>query len=241
MPRTPLVIAHRGARGLVPFENTLHAFERAVELGADMVEFDVHQTADGQLAIFHDDRLPDGRAVADLPLADLQAWALTQGFALPELGATIDALAGRIGLDVEIKGVGYEAAVLEALVTRLPYDAFVVKSFHDRSVLQLKLLDPRARAGLLLGDDDPANPLQTRRSELFPRARLRACRADFVAPYHQLVRLGYTWRMARLGMPVYTWTVNDPVDMQRLLRLGVDALITDRPDVALALLGRRRA
>lgn len=236
MSSRPLVIAHRGARGLVPFENTLHAFERAVELGADMVEFDVRQTADGGLAIFHDGHLPDGRAVADLTLPELQAWGRAQGFDIPELAPTIEALAGRIRLDVEIKEVGYEGAVLRALVERLPYDAFVVKSFHDASVLQLKTLDARVCAGLLLGDDDPSHLLRRRLGEIFPRARLRACRADFASPYYKLIRLGYTQRMRLLGLPVYTWTVNDPVEMQRLIRLGVAALITDRPDLALGLM-----
>jgi len=229
----PWVVAHRGARGLVRFENTMEAFEKAVEVGADMMECDVHRTRDGRLVIFHDDVLPDGRPVASLSLGELGAWTRSRGFEAPTLDEVVDALAGRIRFDVEVKAPGFEAEIVALLTGRLRYDQFVVKSFHDTFVREVKLLDPRVVAGLLLGDDAPKHPVRHWLGELFPKARASACRADFVSPHAQLLKLGYVKRAHAHGWGVYVWTVNDPHLMERLCRMGVDAIITDRPDLAL--------
>lgn len=229
----PWVIAHRGARGLVPFENTMEAFEKAVEVGADMVECDVHRTCDGHLVILHDDALPDGRAVASLTLAELRAWTHTQGFEAPTLPQLIDQLAGRIRFDIEVKATGFEAEVVALVTARLRYDEFVLKSFHDAFVREVKMLDPQVVTGLLMGDSDPPDLIRTRLGEFFPGRRARACRADFVSPNVGLVRLGYVERAHRQGWPVYVWTVNDVKTMEHLCRIQVDAIITDRPDLAL--------
>ena len=228
-----LIVAHRGARGLVPFENTLEAFDKAVELGAHMVEFDVQRSLDGVLAIHHDDALPDGRLIGQVTMEELRADALARGFVAPTLVETVDALAGRIRLDVEVKGCGYEAEVLAVLLDRLSLEDFVMTSFHDAFVREVKMLEPRVEVGLLLGVDAPRDPVRRRLSELFPAARARACRADFVAPHHALVRAGFVRRMHRAGFPVFVWTVNEAGLMNRLLALGVDGLITDRPDIGL--------
>ncbi|MEL6180310.1 MAG: glycerophosphodiester phosphodiesterase [Myxococcota bacterium] len=235
--RRPLVIAHRGASGLVDSENSLEAFERAIELGADMVEFDVRRTQDGVLVCFHD---PDfeGQRLAQMTYEELRSRTdAQQGTAAPRLEEVLRLCRGRIRLDVELKEVGYEKRVLELLYQEgWATHNFVIKSFMDDTVRTLKALEPRVTAGLLLGVDKPKHVVATRLSELFPRKRLKACRADFVSPNHQLLRLGYVPRMRLLGQPVYVWTVNDVRLMEKVVRRGVDAVITDRPDLALMLL-----
>jgi glycerophosphoryl diester phosphodiesterase len=134
----PDVVAHRGASAVAP-ENTLEAFERAIELGADMVEFDVRSAPDGTLVVSHDP-LP--------PVLDP---------APPTLEQVVDLCAGRIALDVELKEAGTEAEALRIVSARVAADAFVVTSFLERVVVETKRLRPDVRVGRLLRalDDIP--------------------------------------------------------------------------------------
>ena len=232
--RQGAIIAHRGASALVKFENTLEAFEKAIEIGADAMEFDVRRTADGVLVSFHDEAV-EGRKIADLKLEELQAIAGARGFAVPRLEEIFRLAKGRILLDIELKEPGYENEVLGLAMKHLVVTDFVMKSFIDASILEVKRLAPRVRTGLLLGVERPREGLLRRIVELFPGFRLRRCGADFVAPHYLLLRLGFLARMRRRGLPVFVWTVNDPKMIEDLIARGVHAIITDRPDIGLAI------
>jgi glycerophosphoryl diester phosphodiesterase len=107
----PLVIAHRGTHGAGVAENTLAAFRQAAALGADMIELDVRLAADGELVVFHDEKVgPD--AVGSLTLAALRERSETD---IPRLTEVLDWASGRIGLDVELKEDGYVDRVAELL------------------------------------------------------------------------------------------------------------------------------
>lgn len=228
------IVGHRGASGLVQHENTLEAFARTADVGADWVELDVRRLGDGTLVVLHDPVF-DGVRLERLDLADLQARAAERGFSVPTLYDALDACRGRIHVDIELKEIGTETEVADIARALLPPRTYVYTSFHDRVVAGLKLLDPEARAGLLLGHPDPDAPLLTRISELFPVSRLHACGADFVAPNWCLVRAGFLGRVRRAGFPVWVWTVNQEARLRRLLRAGVEAVITDRPDLGVRL------
>jgi glycerophosphoryl diester phosphodiesterase len=127
-----LVVAHRGASAIAP-ENSLEAFEKAIELGADMVEFDVRRSADGALVISHD----------PLPPPDA-----------PTLAQVVDRCVGRIALDIELKEHGLEEEVL-----RIAADGdFVVTSFLPEVVATTKRLRPNVRVGLLLHREAVSHP-----------------------------------------------------------------------------------
>lgn len=234
--RRGAVIAHRGASALVEFENTLPAFAKAIEIGADAMEFDVRRTADGVLVSFHDADFGE-RPIAGLPYGELQALAAAKGFAVPRLEEILELAKGRIFLDIELKEEGYEEELLALVLSRLEPEAFVMKSFLDRAIARIKTLEPRVETGLLLGVERPRYGLLGRIPELFPGGRLRRTGADFVAPHYRLLRFGFLARMRRSGYPVLVWTVNEPALMERLLAEGVRALITDRPDLCLRLSG----
>jgi len=131
-----LVAAHRGASAIAP-ENTLEAFEKAIEIGADMVEFDVRATGDGRLVVCHD------AVDVDRP-------------GVPRLAEVVEVCAGRISLDVELKQAGLEAETLRAVSGA----DFVVTSFLPEVVAETKRLRPDVRTGLLLAADAelPAEP-----------------------------------------------------------------------------------
>jgi glycerophosphoryl diester phosphodiesterase len=126
-----LITAHRGASAIAP-ENSLEAFEKAIGLGADMVEFDVRRTADGVLVVVHDP-LPPVRYDELRPRP-------------PRFEEVVDVCAGRIALDVELKEPGVEAEVLDVVDAA----SSVVTSFLPDVVAAVKTLRPDVRAGLLL-------------------------------------------------------------------------------------------
>jgi glycerophosphoryl diester phosphodiesterase len=223
--RTPLVIAHRGASA-VARENTLEAFERAIAMGADAIEFDVRRTADGVIVVHHDAGIAGtDTVIAQATLEEVRQAALSHGYRVPTLDETLRACARRIALDIELKEGGYERDISQAVREYYDLSGVVFKSFDDVSVARLKEAEPTAIVGLLIG--------QNRRMiwrDFFPGRRLRRCRADFVSPHWRLVRFGFVRRMRRMRMPVLVWTVDDALLAGILLKKGVAGIITNVPD-----------
>jgi glycerophosphoryl diester phosphodiesterase len=221
----PLVVAHRGAWGAAP-QNSMEAFERAITLGCTGIEIDVRRTADGRLAVVHDARV-GGRTVARFEHQRLQA-RMKAGQA-PLLEDVLELVAGRLVLDVELKEDGYVPAVMAAIAGRLTPDGYVITSFHDAVLPQVKRWVPEARTGLLVGP-------RLRLREL--DRRVRQTGVNFLAPHVALARRGILgWAEAR-NLPAWLWTVNDPRLLRRLLRdERVAAVVTDRPERALSISG----
>ena len=220
----PLVIAHRGASAYA-VDNSIDAFAKAIDAGADMVEFDVRRTADDALIAFHDP------AVGRVPLGRLTRAEITErvGYVPPLVDEVLELTAGRIGLDVELKEDGYVDRVVDAVVRRHgAAENVVVTSFHDEVIRQIKSNGHDLRAGLLLG--------RTHVAAFFPVTRARRSRADFVALHHLLVARGLLRRAHAAGYASLVWTVNDDRSLKALLEddrvLGV---VTDVPDRAIAL------
>lgn len=231
----PLVIAHRGARGLVAHGNTVQSFQKAVDIGAEMIEMDIRRTSDGRLAIIHDKEIA-GTMVADLNYQQLvRLCKAKENFEPPLFSQVLEAFSGKVRFDIELKEAGYEKEVIEMTLGYLDYLDFIMKSFEDEAVKAIKRIDPRITVGLLVGRSKPKNKFMTRLRELFPELRLLSTNADFISPNHKLLKLGFLFRMRLMGKPVYVWTVNEPESMQRLIQKGVDAIITDRPDIAISL------
>jgi glycerophosphoryl diester phosphodiesterase len=207
MTRT-LVCAHRGASAYLP-ENSADAFVSAVAMGADAIETDVRRTPQGRLVLAHD-------PLPAQPSPDLV-----------ELGDLVEMAAGRIRLDVELKEAGYEQEVLEVL-TPQP-EGLLVTSFLPEVVTAIRALDPTVRTGLILGpwDESP---------DRFARAD--DCGAEVLVPHADLLDDGLRDEAVRRRQPLVVWTVNDRDALARLIAdPAVGCVITDVPDVALALRG----
>jgi glycerophosphoryl diester phosphodiesterase len=236
--RLPWVIAHRGACAVAP-ENTMAAFRRAVEMGVDCVETDLHISRDGRLIIVHDatltrttsgDGLVKNFTFAELRELDAGRWFAPEfeGERLPAMEELLD-LAGQtdLGLYLEIKGgagYGVERAVISALRGRKEAKASVVLCF-DASVLErIHQLDRLLMTGLLFesGGEDMV------REAVRVGARQIAPRGDCVTP--ELLADAH-----RRGLKVVTWTINEPSQMRALALMGVDGIMTNHADRLIAV------
>ncbi len=216
------VIAHRGA-SRAERENTLAAFERAVEFGADGVELDVRLTADGALAVHHDERTEAGRAISDSPAAELPTH-------VPLLATALDACAG-VHVNVEIKNDqrsrSYDAemrmvALVSGELARRPEGDFSVSSFDLATIDAVRDREPDIPTAFLFDRGDPTSLLRT--------ASRHGHR--WVHPDDLLVDEVFVAQTVELGLVVNVWTVDDPSRIAELARWGVDGVISNVPDVA---------
>lgn len=238
-----LNIAHRGASAAAP-PNTLAAFEKAIELGADGIEFDVHLSADGVPVIIHDfavDTTTDGSGrVADLTLAQLKRLDAGIRFApafagehIPTLEEVLEAVGNRLLLNVELKTTslrdnGLEQAVIAQVRQHNLDNRVLFSSFNPFSLRRAKRIAPHIPAGLLYAPD---LPLYLRRAWL---AFLVPHEARH--PHYKMVDAHYMAWAGRRGYRVNTWTVDDPAEMRRLIGLGVDGIITNVPNLLASIL-----
>jgi glycerophosphoryl diester phosphodiesterase len=221
------IVAHRGASADAP-ENTVEAFDLALEQGADVLEIDLQMTADRRLVALHDPTLErthgDPRAVGELTVGDLE---------VARLGALLSAYAGRARflLDLKEPRPPMERRLLRAIRNADAQAAVTVQSFDMRSLRRIRRLDP-AIAVAALADDMPARPVKW-------LDRAQALGAVAVG----LPRAGITRRLVRAaherGLRIRAYTVNGPAEARRFARWGVDGLITDRPAAIRAALADR--
>ncbi|MGH7889016.1 MAG: glycerophosphodiester phosphodiesterase [Thermodesulfobacteriota bacterium] len=215
-------IAHRGASAYEP-ENTLRSFRRAIDMGAEMMELDVRLSSDGHLVIIHDkrvDRTTNGKGlVRDMTLGDLKKLDAGKGEKIPTFEEVVDLAKGKIKLVVELKDQGTEEKVIKLVKENGLIDDVFLVSFHCDSVKRVKGLEPRIRTGLIM---------------LFSfntAAKGRECHVDAVAPSHYFITRGMVESVHRSGMYLFTWTVDDPKKAKKLKEMGVDGIVTNKPDL----------
>jgi glycerophosphoryl diester phosphodiesterase len=236
--KRPLNFAHRGASHHAP-PNTLAAFTRAIELGADGIELDTHLSADGVPVVIHDfdvDATTDGAGpVKDKTLAQLKELDAGRTFdpafaceRIPTLSEVFEAVGQKLLINIELKTVSPRANGLEPVVAGLVQrhgleKRVIFSSFNPFALRRIKKLLPHVPAGLLYAPD---LPIYLRRAWLAP-----LCPHEARHPYYGMVNAASlrVWRAQ--GYYVNVWTVDEPGEMRRLIRLGVDAIITNRPDL----------
>ncbi len=235
-PRRPVLLAHRGASADAP-ANTLAAFRRAVETGADGVELDVHLSRDGQVIVIHDETVTSvtgmpGR-VRDMTLAEIQALDAGSYFSpafrgerIPTLEEVLNVLRPDMVVNVELKGTsarteGLEQEVVRILRARQMLDRVIISSFNPFRLWTTRRLEPRLPRAMLHG---PGTPVFVRQLWFLPLVR-----PDALHPHFSLVDAAYMDRARRWGMRVNVWTVDDATEARRLVDLGVDGIITNDP------------
>lgn len=248
-PQQPWVIAHRGASKDAP-ENTLAAYQLAIDQGADMIELDVRLSKDGYIVAFHDKFLRrtsngEGRlqsyTLEELKRLDVGSWFDPHHFAdtrMPTLREVLELTHGKIMLNIEIKKDAVSRSddhIERQIVTLLQeFDMLqhsMVSSFNTLSLLRLKHLDPRLSTALLYG-----NTVRTNIRPKIPIYGYQAyqmvlrVRADSLNVRRNLVTRAFLRRSRETGVRIHPFTVDQPKNMKKLIRRKVHGIITNRPD-----------
>jgi glycerophosphoryl diester phosphodiesterase len=229
-----VVVAHRGCERLAP-ENTLSAFRKAIEIGADFAELDVQETVDGEIVVYHDRDLMrlanDPRRITDLTFAEARQIDLGRRFSpefagerMPTLAEVIELARGKIKLQIELKyygkdrGLAVKVADLihrerfedQCEVTSLDYDGLMAAKHHNPRINAVALVT------YAIGD-----PGELEVEGLSVNSRVLSDR---------LIRA-----MRRRDKLLYAWTVNDPATMVRLIERGIGGLVTNAPEEAIRI------
>ncbi|MBQ6213158.1 MAG: hypothetical protein IJJ57_09765, partial [Ruminococcus sp.] len=229
------ITAHRGASKAAP-ENTLPAFEAAIESGADYIELDVQLTSDGELVVFHDeklDRTTDGQGIlSKYTYEQLQQLSAGSWFGdgvefadtkIPLLSEVLDLTGDDIMLNIEIKDRGDAIATAEKTVELIEeYDivsSCYVTSFSYKALKKVKKLNPKIKTGLIANVATTASFSQLKY-------------IDALSLNHLFVNQTVVNSAHQNGKRVFVWTVDSSSDMQHVIALGVDNIITNRPEKA---------
>src|SRR5699024_5700433 len=230
----PIIIAHRGYSGRY-IENTLPAFEAAAAVGAEWIECDVHLSRDGQVVIHHDEKLNRlanryGK-ITDYTLAELQLMTLKQG----NLISTIPSLAHYLSraptkpilTNLAIKRHklmpdNLEEKVVDLVNSYKTLEQTVISSVDHRTLHQVKKLDPSLKIAYLI------NKWTNRKLKL-----LNQLEPDYIHIRHDMIIKKRIQYLHEAGYKINTWTVNQPEQIEKMLALGVDGIVTDYLDKAL--------
>ena len=236
------VIAHRGSNKVAP-QNTLPAFQRAIDEGTDGFETDVHVTKDGKLVICHNytvDATSDGRgAITDYTLGELKKMDFGSYFSADFRGTpppSVDEFLDLVSqtdselINIELKSpkadeTGIEAKTVAAIRAHGLIDRCLISSF-DRHILKtVKEMEPRLRTGFLY----PTIQYTVSRFVVNPFFIVKRIHADFIHPMYPVVNPLLVKTAHKLGVGVNVWTVDDEKTVRRLIDCGVDGIITDVP------------
>lgn len=253
----PSVIAHRGGRGLWP-ENTLYAFRKAVALGADVLEMDIRQSADGDLVVLHDetvDRTTDGSGlVAALPLSRLREldagyrWSPDggkthphrgQGLTVPTLREVLKALPqARMNLELKAQGPTLSEPLCALIREHRMEHRVVVASFAQEAMDAFRAACPNVATAATAGEARRFFRLTAVFLDPLFEPRAEALQVPERLGNVEVLTPRFVRAARRLNLKIDVWTVNEPADMKRLAELPVDGIMTDYPDRLLALLAR---
>jgi len=235
-------IAHRGASAYEP-ENTLRAFERAIELGATMLELDVNLSRDGHLIVIHDadlSRTTDGTGrVNELSLAQIKRFDAGLGERVPTLTEVIELARGRVQLYIELKGQDTPEPVVKTLQEAVFVDQVIVGSFYPWLPQKVKFLEPAIHTSILIRRED-------RQADFIKWAL--AVEADYVHPCwengsptpHKLLTPAMIAGIRQHSLGILLWHEERPAELRELVKLDVDGICTDMPDLLSNMLQKKR-
>lgn len=222
-----LKIAHRGAKAYEP-ENTLKAFQKALDLHADGIELDVHLSADGHIIVMHDetiDKMTNGKGyINTYTLAELKSFLIADKLQIPTLNEVFDLVDKKCFINVELKNADTSKNVVSLIEEYIEeknwnYEHFIISSFDWNALKEVQNLNPNIPIGVLTeGDIDTA------------LAFAESIKAKAIHPDFQLLNSENTKEIQEKGFLVFPWTVNTEEDIQKVKSYNVNGIISDNPD-----------
>ena len=225
-----MIIGHRGAMANAP-ENSIESFEMAMEHGAHMIEMDVCLSKDGGVLVMHDDtldRTTDGRGpVNSYTLNELLGFKLKNGESMPLLSETLERFRDRCALNIELKKASIAKPVVELVREQEMLSQVLISSFDGPLLMKIKMIEPDARIALLCND---------KKLDMVKIAH--NLRAESLHPEKKLVNPEIVQSAHSLGIEVHVWIVNGKREMRKFIGMGVDGIITERPQMLNEILSR---
>ncbi len=232
-------IAHRGASGYEP-ENTLKAFRKAIALGANMIECDVHLTKDGQLVVIHDDTVDrttkSKGKVAEKTLEELRKLKISKTEKIPTLEEVLNLVQHFCKIDVEIKDSKATEKVVELVTKKNILADLLISSIHVDVIEKVNRLNPNIQTGLIVEKKWTRSLLNI--GGLIPifalkqvtAAKAQKVRATVICLDKELASEEIITFFHQQRLQVYVWTVNEEKEMKEIKSLGVDGIISNYPD-----------
>jgi len=218
------VVGHRGC-SYEP-ENTIRAIKKAIDIGVDIVEIDVHLSKDNELVVIHDERLDrttNGKGfVKDCTLEELRQFDAGKGEKIPTLQEVIDTCRGKVQLLIELKALGSEEKVLNKLKENRFRDEVHIISFWHQMIKQVRELDRDIKTGILF----VGHPVNSSQLAKDARADVLVLNYKFISK--ELVRDAH-----RDNLKVFVWNVDTEYETKEMLDLGVDGIASNKPDIVL--------
>ena len=226
--RKNMLIAHRGASDLAP-ENTLKAFELAIELGANFIEFDVRRTVDNEIVIMHDPGVfrTTHRLgfVKRLTLKKIKSLNAGNGESIPTLKELLQATKGKIGYMCELKVKGISEKVVKILSENNALDSSILISFKHKELLKCQIEHPELKLGAII----PSGFGWI--TNWFFRKKLLTYLSEknffSINPFFPLVDKRFVDRAHESDLKVFPWTINSKSKMKKLSKMGVDGILTN--------------
>ncbi|MEM3382868.1 MAG: glycerophosphodiester phosphodiesterase family protein [Nitrososphaerales archaeon] len=217
------IIAHRGASAYEP-ENTLRAVKRALELNAKMIEVDVRLSKDEQIVVIHDesvDRTTNGKGlVKNLTLEELRKLDAGKGEKIPTLQEVINAVRKKAILIIEIKVLNIEDSIVRTIEKEGIENEVIVTSFNHHILKRIKNLNPTIKTGVIF----KCHPIKS--ADLALNAN-----AESLFPEYRYLSKEMVNEAHKNNLRIFPWTIDDPSIANELIEIGVDGIVTNKPDL----------
>ncbi len=223
--KNTLNIAHRGFTRAFP-DNTLEAFEAAIQIGVDAIECDIHETADSQFVVFHDPEVL-GENINKLRLAEVRNVKREGGFQIPTLEQALDLCSKRVRLMLELKQVHSLERFVKIVAAKAKPRDVILTSFNHNLVSNLSQLAPEIRRGII-----------TAFAVEEPVAMAESARSDGIAVRCPFATVELVEEVHAHNLSVFVWGCTGIEDTRRVLALDIDGIISDFPDLVAKELGR---
>lgn len=222
-----LKIAHRGAKAYEP-ENTLQAFQKALDLNSDGIELDVHLSSDGHIIVMHDetiDKMTNGKGdINTYTLAELKSFLIADKLQIPTLNEVFDLVDKKCFINVELKNADTSRQVVSLIEKYIAeegwdYSHFIVSSFDWNALKEVQNLNSNIPIGVLTEEN-----LDT------ALAFAETIKTKAIHPDFQLLNKEKVLQIQEKGFLVFPWTVNSEEDIQKVKSYQVNGIISDNPD-----------